>query len=105
MKISGMKAGELYEKSVKATANARSRLLELVGAKDFDFPSHRVRYCGTERHKVTGTTLTYDGNVYEIHNTLRAKPGDEKGDQGLVCYRAIKPDTRQYELLIFVAPP
>lgn len=105
MKISGTKAGELYEKSVKAVANARDRLLTLVGAKDYDFPSHRVRYCGTQRHKVSGTSLTHDGTVYEIHNTLRAKPGDDKGDHGLVCYRVIKPDTRQYELLVFVAPP
>lgn len=104
MKTSGPKAGELYDRATKALANARARLLRLCGAQDYDFPSHKVRYCGTERRKVSGSTLTYDGRVYEIQNTLQAKPGDDQGDHSLVCYRVAQSESRQMELLVFIGP-
>ena len=104
MKISGPKAGELYNRAAKALTNARTRLLRMCGAQDYDFPSHKVHYCGAERRRVLGSTLIYDGRVYEIQNTLRAKPWDDQGDHSLVCYRVAQSESRQMELLIFVGP-
>lgn len=104
MKTNGPKAGELYDRATKSLANARLRLLRACGAQDYNFPSHKVRYCGTERRRVSGSILTYDGKIYEIQNTLRAKPGDDQGDPSLVCYRVAQSESRQMELLIFVGP-
>lgn len=103
MKIPALKAGELFNKATSNLAKARSRLLRMCGAQDHDLPTRVVRYCGHARHRVSGATLTYDGEVFDILNTFRAKAGDEEGDPALVCYRVAQAQTRRSEMLVFLA--
>lgn len=99
-KVTGRKAGELFLRACKAQEAARKRLLEMCGAASFNFPSHKVQFVAG-KPRVSGVALLHEGNVYEIENKLQAHPGDEKGDPSLICYRVVKPDTRQMTLFVF----
>ena len=100
-KMTGEKAGELFNKARAAFAAASVRLLRFCGEERWAYPPSQVHYEGDAKPTVRGSTLIHNNATYEVLSVHRAKPGDAKGDPKLVCFRVVKSDTRDGCLFIF----